>query len=175
MVYATATDLTNSYDVNVIVQLCTDTDTPITVNQIPLNTYVVSSIARASADIRMACQVAQTYTDTDLTNIFSSGDESIRNQLVGLCVDRAFGYLINRRAQVAQDYEQLSIRARMTDEIIDALRKGYKLFSLPEQQAKGAQVEIVPVETSALNSITRSIPRFFPGGLPSGNSLLGER
>ena len=172
-VYAEPSDVIASYDVAILGQLCTDTDVAITPSQLPLNVYMIGSIRRASADIRQAAQVGERYTDDDLDAIYASTDPSVKFQIVGLCVDRAFGYLLNRRAQIAREWESLSGRAKATDEMLEALRHGYRLFTLAAQKAAGSTVEIVPVEQTSCNSIVYGLTRFFPSVLPDVRGPVG--
>lgn len=175
MVFALASDMTDAYDISVLGQLLTDTDTPVAANQIQFSPYTISAIARASADIRMACQVATRYTDADLALIYASTDASLRMQIVSLCVDRAFGYIINRRAQKAADYKELSIRAQMTDQVLEFLRQGGRLFTLPDQELAGVQVDVVMVAQSPLNSIVFAQPRYWPlSGLVANRGFYGQ-
>lgn len=174
MVFATATDLSSLYDPSIIGQLVTDTDVPVPSSGFSTNTYITYAIARASGDVRMACQTGLRYSDDDLTDIYESSDTSLRMQLVSLTCDRAFGYLLVRRSQLTKDWEMLASRAKQTDDLLEALRSGYRLFSLPEQEAKGAQVEVTQVLTSPNNSIVKALyPRFFPPGLVANNSYSG--
>lgn len=174
MVYATAEHLVTYYDTNVIGQLITDTDVPVSENQFGTNRYIIAAISKASGDIRQACQVANRYTDDDLKSIYESLDSSLSSQLIGLCCDRTFGYLIVRRSQLTTNYENLASRAKATDDLLEFLRQGGRLFTLPAQELAGARVEITTVVQTPNNSMTRSLSRYFPvPGLPANQGPYG--
>jgi hypothetical protein len=174
MVFATSNDLVSLYDFNIIGQLVTDTKDPVPLSGFSTNTYITAAIARASGDIRMACQKGQMYSDDDLASVYGSLDTSLRMQLVSLCVDRTMGYLFVRRSQLAKDWEQLASRAAQTDQLLEALSKGFRLFTLAPQEAAGVTVAVTQVATSPLNSMAKALfPRFFPPGLTANNSVSG--
>lgn len=175
MIFATYLDMVKQYDVGVLGQLASDNDTPVPETSLAANRYIVHSLARASGDIRMCAQAGLRYSDQMLeTEIYGSSDTSISIQIISLCVDLAFGHLIDRRVMFRSEYKNLLGGVEDARQRLVMLRNGEKIFTLGTVEEAGAAVDVVPVVTSGLNSITRSLPRFFPPSLPAGKNRFGN-
>ena len=139
--YATAGDLVNYHDARQIGDWCRDDGTRET--NLANNGAVSAALLRASGEVELAVMVAQRYSLADL-QAFPAGSPALQ-ALVGLVCDIAYCFLAERRVP---DVTKLSAWLR-SQELLQRLREGERVFPLQDQTAAGGQMEEVDMTTQS--------------------------
>ncbi len=149
--YATWSDLRASCDIRVLRQICSDdgqsTDAP--------NVISTEALRYASLEVQSAVRVGNRYTETDLDDLQTAGDELLAGTVCDLAVERLF---IRRSGEVPQ---AVSGRAEAARKRLEHLRKGEAIFgTIARAATSGMPTVAVVYPRSTLNLASDS--RFFP-------------
>jgi phage gp36-like protein len=126
MAYATAQQLVDRFDVNLIGDLCTDTNTRVGLSAILTNTRVAACLDDSAAEINRAARQGDRYSAADLAALASNGDTS----LIRLNSELALGMLYEARGiGIPEGHYRTISRARTT---LESLRSGEQILGVAE-------------------------------------------
>jgi hypothetical protein len=158
--YATPSDLTTYFDASVIADLARDDGQPAPdLSNTTTEPAIINSLSAASGQINAAVLVAAIYSVTDLGNL--TGDD--KQLLTEICCTLAMAKLIRRRPE-KYGSEAYQAFVKDSEEYLDRLRKGERLFNLPAPIDAGLPIVDGPtaVTMDRLNLITTRTKNFFP-------------
>jgi len=166
MAYALPSDLTSYFDTAVVADLAADDGVP--AQDTTNNANINRALSSASGEINSAVLVAGIYATTDLAAL--TGDDLER--LKELTCTLAMAKLIRRRPE-KYGSEAYQAFVKDTEETLDRIRKGERLFNLPAPIDAGLpEVDGPTIATvDRLNLITSRTRNFYPSAgarLPLG-------
>ena len=152
--YITVAELAEAYDARTLAQLGSDLAADSTVDE--SNAILLNAIERASAIVQSFALAAGLYTATDLTDLQTADDWSLK----GLVAAIAMGKLFDRRTTVPPESIQRAIDS--ADETLKSIRKGRRVFNDADaiDAGKPSVVIISPTTRARLNLV--SDQPFFP-------------
>ena len=124
MPYATTQEFIDRYDVRLLGDLASDTDTRIDTPALLTDTRLLASLTDAAADIDAALMYARKLSADQLAQIQAAGDDTLRR----INVDLALGYLYSGRGRGVPDGHRQRIEAA-TDQLA-AIRKGTAVLNV---------------------------------------------
>lgn len=153
MAYATPQDLLNRYDARRIADLVSDSGQRTLAPQ--SSPVVAACLDDASGAVDAACRVAQRYTSADLAGLTGNANAL----LVRLVCDLAFGMLVARRGYTANDAAVMAPREKSALEMLEALRRGERIFSGEEQADAGVNIVTLRTTTTGYSNGTDLVGR----------------
>lgn len=127
--YITVAEFAEAHDTRMLADLSSDSGNPGTVNE--SNTILLNAIERASADVESYALRGERYSATDLTDLQTADDWTLK----GLVADVAIYYAAGRRAGMLPDVVQEKIEAARRT--LEDLRDGKKIFNDASSIAAG--------------------------------------
>lgn len=152
--YITVAELEEAYDTRTLAQLGSDAAADATVDE--SNTILLNVIERASATVESVALAASMYTATDLTDLQTADDWTLK----GLVAALAMGYLFERRTSVPPESIQRSTDA--ANETLKALRSGRRVFNDAGAISAGKPSVAIIKPTSRVRLNLVSDQPFFP-------------
>lgn len=153
MAYATPQDLLNRYDARRVADLVSDAGSRTLAPQ--SSPVVAACLDDASGQVDAACRVAQRYTAAELSGLTGNAQA----MLVRLVCDLAYGMLVARRGYTANDAAVMAPREKFALDMLEALRRGERLFSGEDQAEAGVNVETLRTRTTGYSSGTDLVGR----------------
>ena len=156
--YATGSDLTTRYDIDLVGDLATDDRATLDRASVPGHVAVVAALNDASGEIDVALQAGGRYTPAQLSSL--SGNSAYH--LKRITCDIAMALLFRRRPNVRPDIAETLLK--QSSEHLDRLRKGENVFGIPEVTDAGT-LELATASTvqiEGLNLITERMRPYFP-------------
>lgn len=153
--FATGQDLITYYDARVIGDLLSDAGVRVSEAQIPSNPKVLAMLARATGEIKAALTANRRYTEDELEDLAAANDEFLK----GLCVELAYGYLIQRRGTDDEIPPQVN-QAKLT---ILGIRQGEIVLDSDEHREAGlTQSSYLTLSKRSEVNMVADRRRFFP-------------
>lgn len=155
--YATPDDLAARFDRRSLEDLASDAGVPVV--DLSTDPQILAALEDAAGLIEAACLVAGLYTADDLAGLAANA----RALLKRLNCELAMVLLLARRPEkYGGDYYRAMREA--TEEYLDRLRKGERLFGLAPQIDAGMPAVDGPsaVDLQNLNLITARVRNYFP-------------
>ena len=151
--YITVAELVEAHDLRTLQNLSSDTAADGTADE--SNTILLNAIERASADVQSYALRGGRYSASELDNLQTADDWSLK----GLVVDLAVGYAFRRRGIIPPDSQEQYEKALAT---LEDLRDGKQVFNDTGAIAAGkpSAVVITSTERSKLDLVADS--PFFP-------------
>lgn len=153
MAYATAQNLLDRYDARRIADLVSDSGTRTLAPQ--SSPVLLACLDDASGEVDAACRVAQRYTSADLSGLTGNANAL----LVRLVCDLAYGMLVARRGYAANDNAVMAPREKIAFDMLEALRRGERIFSGEDQAEAGVNVVTLRTTTTGRDSGTDLVGR----------------
>ena len=164
--YATPAQMKERFDVRILGDLVTDTDTRVSAANLLTDTNLQAALDDASGEIEAALLQGKRYTTADLEGL--SGNSA--KYLARLTCEIAFGLLWERRPWYERDGREAAIER--SKKALDLLRKGEHVFDVDGVKEAGVPSVEGPsrVELKNQNLLrTRLEGRYFPArSLPQG-------
>jgi phage gp36-like protein len=157
MAYALPTDLINRYDEQTLKDLVSDTGTPEV--DLTANPKILAALDDASGMIDAAVTVGEMYQVTELEALTGTAKAFLSR----LTCDLAMQFLQSRRAS-PEMLEWLAQQRKMTDDVLNQIRNGGRVFGLAANRDAGLPKADGPtaVAHSNLNLITTRTKNYYP-------------
>lgn len=158
--YASGSDLTTRYDIDLIGDLATDGREELDRSAVANHPTVLAVLEDASGEIEAALLAGGRYTVSQLGSITGN----TLNHLKRITCAVAISLLLERRP--SERYQELAqAYAKTARAHLQELMAGKNVFGLTEQIEAGAiDTQTITVEdVSALNSLPTRMSRYFPG------------
>lgn len=158
----TAQDMTARYDVRMLLRLSFDDEVRHTESELPTSPIMKAAVDDAYGELKAAITVANMYTPEQLERLTP---ESLALAKRIVC-ELALAFLYSRRG--GESRETVDRLRQGVEEYLDRLRKGERLFSIVESDAKekaGQPSLVAPtaLQLRNLNNITARAEVYFGG------------
>ena len=156
----TASDMIARYDFRMLLRLCFDDDANHDATSLAESPVLNAAIGDACGEFRAALSVAGMYDEEQLGNL-TSDSLSLAKRIV---CELALSFLYSRRGGEAR--ETVKELRLSSEEYLDRLRKGERLFSINESKVKeqagqASLIEPSVVELRNLNGVTHRARVYF--------------
>jgi phage gp36-like protein len=158
--YASGTDLTIRYDIDMIGDLATDDREELDRAAVALHPNVLAALDDASGEIESALLAGGRYTASQLGSLTGN----TLNHLKRITCAVAISLLLERRP--SERYQELAAAyAKVARGHLESLRRGENVFGLTEIVEAGTiDTQTITVEeVIGLNSLPTRMSRYFPG------------
>jgi len=155
--YCTADDLKPFIDKRVLAAYLSDSGQPLSGDPFADTVILPSLLLSISGTLESACLVGAKYTADELANLTAASKNHMMRILAGLLMDALRG----RRDVIS---EKESRPASWAQKELEALRKGYRIFSVPAVQDARAGTtarDESPPARQARNAITTRFNRYY--------------
>jgi|GEM_PF-4082768 phage gp36-like protein len=171
--HASVDDLLKRYDLRRIGDLVNDNDTRASEVDLKGNTtagaVTQTALSDASGMINSAILAGKRYK---LSDLLSMTDES-KALLKRLCCDLAYALLIARRGYGGEDMVAMTSRAKESEQILEQLRQGDRLFEIEANQ--NASVPNQAVISKNISLFSNELDRFFGMRVSNINENFNNR
>lgn len=159
MPYASGSDLTDRYDIDLIGDLSSDDRTTQDRSAVPNNSKVAAALDDASGQIDVALLSGGRYTPSQLAGLSGYSLAHLKR----ITCDIAMALLLKRRPDIARETRE-SITKEATEHLV-ALAKGENVFGIQAVIDSGVQnlVAIQTTQIERLNLLPQRMGRYFPG------------
>ena len=157
--YATSADLLDFVDARTVGDLLSDTGDPVTTVGIASDTTLPVLLQAASGQVEAACGTSDLYTPVQLAAL-TGNSQSLLKQLV--CT-LALVALVRRRPEKYGSKHWQNIR-KETEEYLDRLRDGQRLFDDPSKREAGLPTIDGPsaMTYQYMNMLPSRVRNYFP-------------
>jgi phage gp36-like protein len=154
--YASPADMKTRYDVRVLQELCSDSDTRISIGGLDTNERLLAALADASGLVESACFAGKAYQPTDLAALTGVSLAYLKRLVCDLAMGCLFLARPDRKGEPPKSTE-------LALERLEQMRRGEMVFGLREQQGAGLlDCHIEPAsEVEARKGIVVEMGRFF--------------
>lgn len=182
MAYATPADFLFAYDARRVAELLSDTDNPVTPDDIANNETLLRLLEDASAEVRLACRVGERYTADHLAAL--AVDPTHKYSLIRLVNDICYAFLVSRRGYSSKELQDLAPNWERAQQMLEWLRLGERVFDASGAPEAGAAVDVItPLQSTRCTIVSKASRLFGPisvGGNdryncpPSGGGCCGH-
>jgi phage gp36-like protein len=168
MALATPSDMIARYDERSIADLLSDTGDPVESADLATDTKLLAALESASGRVEAAVLVSNNYTAAELAGLTGNSLALLKD----IVCDIAMARLLRRRPEKIGEDSLASI-AKESEDYLDRLRNGDRLFDVPAHREAGTPSVDGPtaVDYQNLNLIPDRTKHFYPrrsGRLPIG-------
>lgn len=155
--YADHDDLISRYDERTVRDLLSDDGTP--VGDLSGDSKLSANLQAASGRVEAACLVGQIYTAANLAALTGNTLELLKEIVCDLCMLR----LVMRRPEKVSD-EHIKVLRETTEEYLEQLRKGERLFDVTANVEAGLPTVDGPtaIDYQNLNLLPDRIKNYYP-------------
>lgn len=156
---ATSADMLVRYDENVVRDLLSDANTPVTATDLDDNARLTAILETASGYVLAAAIAGGNYTEAELSALTGNGAAMLQDLVCTIAVCK-----LMRRRPGRFKIEDIRSQEKDTEEWLNALRKGQRLFPIDSHVDASLPTIDGPtaVDYVRLNLITERTRNFFP-------------